>query len=70
MTELSENQLWYVRAAVFRGMESVRDVIGDAEKYLADDTVPATFRQATENMLAYHKQMLREMEQYIPKEFQ
>ena len=64
--ELNENELWYVRSMVHRGMAAVRQSIEDGERYLATDP-PATFRESVRGMNAYHRQLLQEAEQYIPE---
>lgn len=72
--DLNDNQLWYVRAAIRRGMDSVQQQIDDAtdtiEKLSPDSEMRATIVNMMENMRAYNEQMLREMKQYIPEELQ
>ena len=70
--ELNENQLWYVRAAIHRGIAAVEQQIEDAERTMASvtDDTPArgTILDMCRNMKAYNEQLLREMRQYIPEE--
>jgi len=66
---MDENERYYVRAAVGRGMMQLERDIEEGKRYLATDP-PATFRQSIEGMVAYNEQMLREMKQYIPEELQ
>lgn len=66
---MNENERWYVRAAVSRGMASLRNDIEEGERYLATDP-PATFAASVRGMVSYNKQMLQEMERYVPKDLQ
>jgi hypothetical protein len=72
--ELGGNAQWYVTAAVSRGIASVQKQIDDAESVIAslpqDAPMRGTMIDSMEGMIAYHRQMLREMKQYIPEELQ
>lgn len=67
---LNENQRWYVRAAVIRGIQALESDIEKGEEYLSGEGIPATFREAIKGMIAYNTQMLEEMKQYIPEVLQ
>lgn len=70
--ELNDNELWYVKSAVYRGIHSLEESIAQAEhtvQNLADDSpMRGTIVEMLTNMTSYNKQLLREMEQYIPEE--
>lgn len=67
--ELNDNQQWYVRSMVIRGIMALEDNIAEGKKYLETDP-PETFRQSVEGMVAYSEQLLREAKDYIPEELQ
>lgn len=70
--ELNDNQLWYVKSAIHRGMHGLEEQIAQAKHTLANlsDDAPmrGTIVDMLQNMTAYNEQLLREMEQYIPEE--
>lgn len=70
--ELSENESWYVRAAIHRGIQAVEQQIEDAKRTMESVTqdTPArgTILEMCRNMTAYNEQLLREMRQFIPEE--
>jgi hypothetical protein len=70
--ELNDNQLWYVKSAIHRGVRSLEESIAEAEhtiQNLSDDApMRGTIVEMLTNMTSYNKQLLREMEQYIPEE--
>lgn len=67
--ELGDNALWYVRAAIARGLQSIENDNEKVRKELANNPdIAPTFREMGEGMLRYNEQMLREMKQFIPDE--
>lgn len=70
--DLNDNQLWYVRAAIHRGIAAVEQQIEDAQRTMdsvtEDTPARGTILDMCRNMKAYNEQMLREMRQYIPEE--
>jgi hypothetical protein len=66
--ELGENARWYVRIAINRGIMTTEESIALAEETLEKLDADSPVRDSIEGMLAYNKQMLREMRQYIPPE--
>lgn len=70
---LNENEQWYVRAAVHRGIAAVEQQIEDVQRMIdsvtEDTPARGTILAGCRNMKAYNEQMLREMKQYIPEEF-
>ena len=70
--ELNENQAWYVKSAIHRGMHGLEEQIASAKHTLANlsDDAPmrGTIVDMLTNMTSYNEQLLREMRQYIPEE--
>lgn len=71
---MNENELWYVKSAIHRGMNALEQGIADAHRTLSTvtDETPArgTIMEVCRNVISYNEQLLREMKQYIPAELQ
>jgi hypothetical protein len=72
--DLNDNQLWYVKSAIHRGMHSLEEQIAQAKHTIAnmpdDAYARGTMIEMLTNMTSYNEQLLSEMRQYIPEELQ
>lgn len=65
---ITENEAWYVRAMVSRGMDAIEEQIETTFKELAKHPeVPKSIIASLEGIVGYNKQMLDEARKFIPE---
>ncbi len=70
---LTENEMWYVKAVIRRGIAQLEETIENCKR-LADEArdpenaCPEWAADSMDNQRAYTEQLLRETRQYLPDE--
>lgn len=70
--DLDSSQTWYTRAAVTRGIAALEESISTCERLIAQSEKDGTIEWAVDSLRSathYNRQLLQEIEQYVPKDF-